>query len=72
MPVNDASCAEAEFLDVTGTKILRLLLYAIHSHIQHFFTPRYGFLGLEVSTATSESGGGGRGIGFIYMISLSL
>jgi hypothetical protein len=32
---------EAEFLDVTGTKVLRVFLLAIHSHLNYItdFTP---------------------------------
>jgi hypothetical protein len=58
----------AFILDVIGTKILRLLLHAIHSHIhQLILLLPYGFLGLEISTATAESGWG---LGFVYIISL--
>ncbi len=47
------------FLDVVGTKILRILLRAIYSHLhQLILLPPLGFLGLEISTATAESGRG--------------
>ncbi len=41
---------------VIGTIILRILLPAIHSHLhQQIIPPPFGFLGLEISTATAES-----------------
>jgi hypothetical protein len=47
------------FLGAIGTKILRLLFHAIHSHPrQLILLPFYGFLGLEISTATTGSGWG--------------
>ncbi len=40
---------EAEFLDVIRTKILRLFLHAIHSHLyKQILLPTFGFLGLEI------------------------
>jgi hypothetical protein len=49
-----------------GTKILRLLLHAIHSHLHHLILLD-GFLGLEISTQTAECRWGP---GFVYIISL--
>jgi hypothetical protein len=43
------------------------LLHAIQSPPPADFTPPYGFLGLEISTATAESG---CGLGFVYIIFL--
>jgi hypothetical protein len=48
--------AEGVFLDVIGTKILILLLYAIHSHL--LYSPHMVFLNIEISRVTAEVGGG--------------
>ncbi len=57
-----------KFLDVIGTKILRLLLHCIHSHLHQLIllTP-LGFLRLELCTATDESTWE---LGFVCIISL--
>jgi hypothetical protein len=63
-------CTEGVFLDIIRTKILRLVLHAIHSHLhQLIYTPPppHGFLELDVSTAIAESRWG---LGFVYIISL--
>jgi hypothetical protein len=53
---------------VSGTKLCKLLFHAIQSHLhQRIVFPPFGFLGLEISTATAESGWG---LGFVYIISL--
>jgi hypothetical protein len=41
--------AEAEFLDVIGTKVLRVFLLAIHSQLY------YGFYGLRIELRNLES-----------------
>ncbi len=44
------STLEGVWLDIIGTKILRLLLHAIHSHLHQLIQlSPYGFLGLEIS-----------------------
>ncbi len=48
-----SSSTEGVFLNVIGTKILRLMLHAIHSHLPADFTPDLRFL-----QATAEKGGG--------------
>jgi hypothetical protein len=60
-------CPEGIFLDVIGT--INLKTFApCHSQSPSpaDFSPPYGFLGLDISTATAESGWG---LGFIYIIS---
>jgi hypothetical protein len=55
---------------VLGQQILRLLLHAIHSHLQQLILstpPPHGFLGLDITTATAESR---LGLGFVYIISV--
>jgi hypothetical protein len=53
---------EKVFLDVLGTKILRLFLHPIHvTSTSGFYSPLW-FLGLEISTATAESEWG---LGFV-------
>jgi len=43
-------------LDVIGTKILGVLLYAFHSHHhQQILLSSNGFLGLEISAATAKT-----------------
>ncbi len=56
------------FMDVIGTKILRLLLHDVHIHLHHliFGHPPW-FLGLEISTAKAESRWG---LGVVLIISL--
>jgi hypothetical protein len=41
--------SEAEFLDVIGTKVLRVFLLAIYSHLY------YGFYGLRIEIRNLES-----------------
>ncbi len=59
---------ERKFLNVIGTKILRLLLHSVRSHLHQLIllSPLW-FLGLEISTSTAESRWG---LGFVYIISL--
>jgi hypothetical protein len=69
LALNGVTCPEGVFFYV-GTKILRLLLHAIHSHLRQliFLLHPYGFLGLEISTAIAESRWGLA----LYTLSLSL
>ncbi len=59
---------EGKFLDVSGTKILILLLHALRNHLHQLIllSPLW-FIGLEISTSTAESRWG---LGFVYIISL--
>jgi hypothetical protein len=63
------SCsAEGVFLDVIGTKILILLLHAVHSHLHLWILlPHMVFLDLDFYSATAESW---CELGFVYIISL--
>jgi hypothetical protein len=61
---------EGGFLDVIGTKSKNLKTFAPYysqSPPPADFTPQYGFLGHEISTATTESTWW---LGFVYIISL--
>jgi hypothetical protein len=59
---------EGKFLDVSGTKILILLLHALRNHLhQLILLSPFWFIGLEISTSTAESRWG---LGFVYIISL--
>jgi hypothetical protein len=41
----------------------------LQSPLQGDFTPSYGFLGLEISTATADKGGGGLALfGFVFIL----
>ena len=61
---------EWEFMNTILPKDSSRLDYAIHScfywRILADFSPLYGFLRLESSTATAGGGGGGFGILFVY------
>ncbi len=62
--------AEGEFFDVIGTEILRLLLLAIHSHLnQQSLLPPFVFLYLRFQQQQLTVGGG---FGIVYIISLKV